>query len=222
VRRGAVKARQGVPAQARAASEAELYGLESRGPVAAYSKALADAAAKTGESVAVTKDVMMIRAKYDDEDFRQELVLVQNEPAQDVLVTASRTVRLLEPFESTVMKKFITFLAKKRRLVALLPVCKEYVAALYFSQSIAPVLVKSASPLTKEQSESIKEKMKSKTESGDVKLINEIDGSLLAGFTLEWGYTDPEKLEGPTNGIDLSLKTYLEKKAIDKGVIAVI
>merc|ERR1719401_509699 len=164
----------------------------------------------------------MIRARYEDEDFKQELVLIQNEPAQDVLVTAARTAKLLEPFESTVMKKFITFLAKKRRLVGLLPVCKEYVAALYFSQSIAPVLVKSALPLTDEQMESIKEKMKAKTESGDIKLINEIDGTLLAGFTVEWGYIDPEKLEGPTNGIDLSLKSYLEKKAIDKGVIAMI
>eukprot|EP00415_Alexandrium_ostenfeldii_P001097 UN1097 len=120
------------------------------------------------------------------------------------------------------MSKFITFLAKKQRLMAIKPILKEYVAELYYNQSIAPVTIKSATVLSDEQLESIKEKMKAKTGTEDVKLITEIDGSLMAGLTIEWGYTDPEKLENPTNGIDLSLKSYLQKAAVNEGVIAVL
>ena len=39
-----------------------------------------------------------------------------------------------------------------------------------------------------------------------VKLVPEVDPTLIGGFTLEWGYTDPVNLYAPTHGVDMSLK----------------
>jgi len=204
---------------ARVQVRADASGLMPGGPVIAYTQALTDAAEKKDEAVPVTKDVMKIRDKFEDEEFLDELQLLVNEPGLSLLDKARGTTKLLAPFESTVMEKFIVFLAKKKRLMALKPICREYVASLYFTQSIAPVVVRSAQRLTEEQAEAVKEKMKEKAGCSAVKLVNEVDGSLLAGFVIEWGFTDPENLVAPTEGIDLSLKRFLEKRAIDTGVL---
>lgn len=206
-------------ARARVQVRADDCGLHPSGPVTAYMQALSDAAEKKDEAVSVTKDVMMIREKYDDEDFLQELQYVNNEPSTTDLEKAQETVKLLAPFESTVMEKFVIFLAKKKRTMALKPICKEYIASLYFTQSILPVIVRSAARLSDKQAEAIKEKMKEKTGCSAIKLVNEVDGSMLAGFVVEWGFTDPENLVAPTQGIDLSLKSFLVEKAIDSGVM---
>merc|ERR1712187_409772 len=95
-----------------------------------------------------------------------------------------------------------------------------YMNTLYATQNIAPVRVKSAQPLTEEQKEAIKEKMKAKTGASDIKLICQIDSTLIAGLTIEYGFVDPEQLGTPTSGEDMSLKRYLEKAALDQGVVA--
>merc|ERR1712218_118119 len=131
-------------------------------------------------------------------------------------------IKLLEPFQSTVVPKFIIFLAKKKRLNSLKMVSKEFVNKLYDSQSIAPVKVTSAQRLTEDQIQALKEKMLEKTGTKDIKLILQVDASLNAGFTVEWGFPDPEDLGTPTDGIDLSLKTILERAALNKGVLTTV
>merc|ERR1712056_116536 len=135
---------------------------------------------------------------------------------------AAGMVELMQPLESNVVPKFVTFLAKKKRLQALQPVVEEYMSSLYETQNIAPVLVRSAQPLTEEQKEAIKEKMKAKTGASDIKLVCQIDSSLIAGLSVEYGFTDPEQLSTPTEGADLSLKSYLESAALNQGVVATV
>merc|ERR1719198_163033 len=90
-------------------------------------------------------------------------------------------IKLFQPLESTVLPKFITFLAKKKRLLALKPLCLEYVTELYNMQEIVPVKVTSASRLSSAQIEAIKDKMKAKTGASDVKLVQAVDAGLLGG-----------------------------------------
>merc|ERR1719221_120393 len=127
-------------------------------------------------------------------------------------------LKLLEPLQSTVVPKFVVFLAKKKRLMSLKVIAQEFVGQLYDQQSIAPVKV-CAERLTEEQLEGIKEKMKEKTGASDIKMIVLVDPGLLGGFTVEWGFPDPEDLSTPTDGIDLSLKAVLAKAALNEGVL---
>lgn len=194
-------------------------GLVGSGPVVAYTKALMDAAAKKDEQVVVAQDVMQVKAKFFDENFLDELQFIANETGVNEFYRGQETAKLLGPFQSTVVPKFIVFLSKKKRLQALKQICQEFVAELYRSESIAPVKVRCAARLSEDQLEAIKEKMKAKTGSENIKLIVEVDAGLLGGFVVEWGYPDPEDLNTPTDGIDLSLKNVLSKAALGKGVL---
>merc|ERR1712050_824830 len=127
-----------------------------------------------------------------------------------------------QPLESEVLPKFVKFLAKKKRLMALQPIVENYMSTLYETQNIIPVRVRSAQPLTEEQKEAIKEKMKAKTGASDIKLICQIDAGLIAGLTVEYGFTDPEQLSTPTEGEDLTMKSYLESAALNQGVVATV
>merc|ERR1712061_755977 len=114
---------------------------------------------------------------------------------------------------------FVVFLAKKKRLMSLKVIAQEFVGQLYDQQSIAPFKVVCAERLTEEQLEGIKEKMKEKTGASDIKMIVFVYPGLLGGFTVEWGFPDPEDLSTPTDGIDLSLKAVLAKAALNEGVL---
>eukprot|EP00439_Symbiodinium_sp_Y106_P019690 s4607_g2.t1 len=81
-------------------------------------------------------------------------------------------------------------------------------------ESVSPVKVTSAVRLTDDQKSKIIEKMKVKCETDSIKLIEEIDGNLISGFKLEWGYIDPVNLDAPSHGVDLSLQNILNKKAL--------
>jgi len=201
------------------AVKVDKSGLRPGGPLVAYTDALSQAATQTGESVQVTKDVMKIKALFRDRAFLDDLQFVVNDPSKPVLKKASEMVELMQPLESTVMPKFVTFLAKKRRLQALKPMAVEYMSSIYKVQNIVPVLVKSAQPLTEEQQEAIKEKMKQRTGASDIKLVCSVDNNLIAGMQLTYGFVDPENLEVPTEGLDLSLKTFLEDAALNEGIV---
>merc|ERR1711933_618523 len=151
-----------------------------------------------------------------------ELQYIVNNPTIPLTARAASMVELLQPLESSVVPKFVTFLAKKKRLQALQPVVEEYMTSLYETQNIVPVRVRSAQALTEEQKEAIKEKMKAKTGASDIKLVCQIDSSLIAGLSVEYGFTDPEQLSTPTEGADLSLKSYLESAALNQGVVATV
>merc|ERR1711933_422870 len=171
------------------------------------------------EDVTVAQDMMMLKNKFLDEDFLDELQFVVNETSFREMDRAKGLIKLVEPFQSTVVPKFIIFLAKKKRLMSLKVIAQEFVGKLYEAQSIAPVKVCCAQRLTEEQVEGIKEKMKEKTGASDIKLIIEVDSSLLGGFTVEWGFPDPEDLSTPTDGIDLSLQSILARAALNQGVL---
>jgi len=198
---------------------ADGAGLTPFGPVVIYAKALMDAGREQDEEVAVTQDVIKVRDKFLDDQWQEQLVTVQNDPKLTEVQKAHKTVKLLEPLKSSVMPKFIVFLAKKNRLNGLKRIMLEYVQAMYYNQSITPVRVRSAQRLTEDQLSKIADKMKGKVGTTDVKIVQEVDPNLLGGLTLEWGYTDPEKLYAPSHGVDLSLKNVLNKRALEKGVV---
>jgi F-type H+-transporting ATPase subunit delta len=207
------------PRASRTLMRADLSGLAPGGPLVAYTDALIEAAAKQGETVPVTKDMMKVKKMLKDEAFLEELSLVVNALGTTEVMKAQGMVKLLSPLESKTVPKFIVFLAKKARLVALAPLAEEFVNTLYSTQSIAPVRVVSAQRLTEAQIGDIKNKMKAKTGASDIKLVQEVDAGLLGGFRVEWGFTDPEGLGTPTEGVDLSLKSFLQKAALNQGVV---
>merc|ERR1712039_142638 len=141
-----------------------------------------------------------------DDEMKFELTDQLNVAGISMLESASVIINGMGPWESNVFPKFITFLAKKRRLQSLRPICEEYVSHLYCIESIEPVTVTSAAKLTDEQVEKIKTKMTEKLQVRDIKLIQKIDVKLLSGFKIEWGYTDPENPEVGAESIDLTLK----------------
>jgi F-type H+-transporting ATPase subunit delta len=197
-------------------------GLMPGGPLVAYTDALSEAAAQKGESVPVTKDIMKLKALYNNREFLDELGLVVNDPSFSLVEKAEEMLKLMQPLESTVVPKFVVFLAKRKRLQALKPVTQEYMETLYETQKIVPVRVTSATALTEEQKESIKAKMKAKTGATDIKLMCTVDDSLLAGLTISFNYVDQEKMEVPTEGIDFSMKSYLNAAALNEGVVGAI
>jgi len=183
------------------------------------STVLTDTAAKMKEAVPVTQDVMMLKKKYDDEETLEELMFVLNDHDKSELERGRLMVEIMGPFQSTVVPKFIVFLAKKKRLMALKKVCTVYVQNLYFAQSIAPVKVTSSERLSEDQKDQIKAKMKDRIGVQDIKLVEEVDGALLAGFKVEWDFLDPEKLFCPSSSIDMSMKTHMNKMALTKGIV---
>merc|ERR1711920_266248 len=175
-----------------------------------------------GQSVPVTKDVMKLKAALERPEWSEEYweyVELINTPFSDQLDQAKAIVDKFGPWESEVFPKFVIFLAKKRRLKALYPICQEFVAFTYMRASIEPVTVTSAKPLTEDQVELIKNKMKEKLEVTDIKLIQKLDQNLLSGFKLEWGYVDPEDTAVGAETLDFSLKTQLDNAAIANGGI---
>jgi len=191
--------------------------LSSVNPVLVYTTALTEAAAKMGESVTVTKDVLRVKKLFVDEDFKDTLFTLLNR-GLDQLEKASALCKAFEPLESKVFPKYVTYLAKKRRLQSLGLICKEYIKALYRSENIAPVRVFTSEPLTEKQKDAIKEKMMAKLGASVIKLICEVRSDVLAGLKLEWGFVDPDTLDAPTDGVDLSLKNVLTKAALKGGV----
>ena len=217
---GMATAGRGMGAKQRSLTQrnADASMLVPFGPVVTYAKALMDAAREKGEDLAVTQDVLMIKDKFKDGEWLDKLSEVQNDPYVTEVQKAAKINKMLEPFKSTVMPKFVVFLAKKNRLGGIKVIMFEYVQSMYYRQSITPVRVTSAQRLTEDQLTKIKEKMKGKTQT-EIKLIEEVDPNLIGGLTLEWGYTDPVQLHAPTHGVDLSLKNILNKRALQKGVV---
>eukprot|EP00929_Paragymnodinium_shiwhaense_P007920 TRINITY_DN111845_c0_g1_i1.p1 TRINITY_DN111845_c0_g1~~TRINITY_DN111845_c0_g1_i1.p1 ORF type:complete len:315 (-),score=89.49 TRINITY_DN111845_c0_g1_i1:143-1021(-) len=186
--------------------------------IVCYSNALNDAAVNKEESRAVTMDVMKVKDMLEEEEFRDELRLFVNTPFITDNAKAAGLIKMMAPLESSVFPKYVTFLAKKKRLGMLKDVLEFYMKDLYTQQKIEPVRVKVAQRLSPEQQETIKEKMKAKTGAADIKLVQEISTELVAGFVLEWAFTDPDMMTCPTEGLDLSLKNVVKRAATKEGV----
>jgi len=212
---------RGAAAQTRTSTQrcVDASGLAGSGPIIMLTKVLTDTATKMKEAVPLTQDVMMIKRKYDDPEVLDELLYMLNDAASSEVTKGKQLTEILGPFQSTVMPKFIVFLAKKKRLLSVRKVCTEYVKTLYFTQSIAPVKVTSAERLSEDQKNEIKAKMTTRIGVQDVKLIEEVDGGLLAGFKVEWDFLDPEKLYCPSSSIDMSMQSHLNKMALTKGIV---
>jgi len=197
----------------------DASGLKPYGPVSAYSYALMDAAKKKQQAVPVTKDVMKIRKKFGDPEFRTAYYVENNRPFTTDLKRAEIMTNLLKPLESEVTEKFITFLAKKKRLKGLPQIVEFYVNSLYREESIEPIVVTSAVKLSDEEKETIKEKMKAKTGASEIKIIAKEDPALLGGFKVQWSFMDPDNLITPTKTEDLTLKNMLKKAALGRGIV---
>jgi len=194
--------------------QADASGLNPFGPVVSYAKALSDAAESKGEDVVATQDMLKIKQLYQSEDFQDSLFIVTNDYNLTAVEQAESLIKLVQP-QSSVVPKFIVFLAKKNRLRGLKAICLEYIQSLYHRQSITPVTVRVAQRLTAEQLEKLKEKMREKADTDDVKIHMEVDANLIGGLQVEWGYNDPEALYAPSHGIDLSLKRILNQQALE-------
>jgi len=195
------------------------YGAK-KGPIVTYAGALMEAAANKGQSVQVTKDVMRIKKRLQSQQFVREITEVMMDPAtENQLVLCQEYIKIFEPFESDIMPKFMTFLAKKRRFESLRLITEQYMLEAYEQQGIEPVTVISATPLSDEQVEKLKAKMAATTGATDIKLLQKLDPGLVAGMVIEYGYDDPEDMSNPSNSLDLSLKTTLRKAALKEGVL---
>eukprot|EP00929_Paragymnodinium_shiwhaense_P114789 TRINITY_DN832_c0_g1_i1.p1 TRINITY_DN832_c0_g1~~TRINITY_DN832_c0_g1_i1.p1 ORF type:complete len:228 (+),score=92.15 TRINITY_DN832_c0_g1_i1:743-1426(+) len=186
--------------------------------IVCFSDALADAAVKKEESVAVTEDVMKVKDMLEEEEFKEKLRLFINEPFLPEIEKATGLCKLFGELDSTVFPKYVMFLAKKKRLPMLKEVLDFYMKQQYKSQKIEPVRIRCAQRLTDEQQEKIKEKMKAKTGAENISLIIEVSNELVAGFVLEWGFTDPDTLTCPTEGLDLSMRNVVKRAAVKEGV----
>mmetsp|Transcript_25068 Transcript_25068/g.59649 ORF Transcript_25068/g.59649 Transcript_25068/m.59649 type:complete len:252 (+) Transcript_25068:87-842(+) len=214
-------AQSGEAAQQRSLTQRQADGsyLKPFGPAVSYAKALREAGQAKGEDAAVMEDILKIKAFYEDEAVFEDLSLVQNDFNLTEVERADQILAMVKPLKSTVVPKFVRFIAKKMRLKGLKAICLEYVQSAYFKESVSPVKVTSAARLTDDQKSKIIEKMKVKCETDSIKLIEEIDANLISGFKLEWGYIDPVNLDAPSHGVDLSLQNILNKKALQKGVV---
>lgn len=199
---------------------ADGSGLDPGGPVKVYCEALVEAAKSKNESVQVTKDMMKLKIAFKEDDDFLDGMLAQNTPSNSQVDNAQLVVDLLQPLESTVLPKFLTFLGKKRRLCSLNKIAEQYIQTLYINASIAPVKVIGATMLTDAQKTAIKDKMKKKLDVDDINLTCEVDVGLIGGFKIQYGYTDPDRLRIPTQEIDISLKRSLEVAAVKEGVAA--
>jgi len=201
-----------------------VKGLDS--PLKVYMLALVDAAAKKGESVPVTKDIMKVRKFYklilDDQlEITQKYLDLINGQASVEMTDVGRAEEIskMMGMESTVLPGFFRFLAKKRRFNGLSMIADYYMEELYKEQNIVPARVTSAQALTEEQKQSIKAKMKKLTGADDIKLVSSVNADLLGGFKIEYNFLDADNMRGPQEALDYSLKTVLQKAAVGQGVL---
>jgi len=202
-------------------AQARVQMQVARSPIEIYSTSLMEASRKKEETVQVVKDAMSIKRLYADGDWIEtKLSEVANAHWLTDIEVADELNKLFSPLESEVMPKFVTYLAKKRRLNILKDVILFTVKGTYEAKNIVPVVVRSATKLSDDKVETIKAKMKERTGAADIKLVTRIQPDLLAGFVIELGFVDPDSLDNPTEEIDCSLKNFLKNAAIDQGVDA--
>mmetsp|Transcript_18057 Transcript_18057/g.25370 ORF Transcript_18057/g.25370 Transcript_18057/m.25370 type:complete len:96 (+) Transcript_18057:65-352(+) len=82
---------------------------------------------------------------------------------------------------------------------------------LYKAQSVAPVLVRSAQPLSEDQQEKIKSKMQAKLGVQEIKLVTRVEASLIAGLQIEWDFADPMNYVDPKGKEDISFMRAIER-----------
>lgn len=166
------------------------------------------------ETVPVTKDMMMLKALlsdfYEPTVSTEEFQNVWQQPAARDDEKAAAMCKVLK-FESTVVPGFVKLMARKERLEQLHLVCNVYLQSLYEVQKIKAVYCKTAQPLSEQQVESIKKKLKVKLDAVDIKMVTLVDPNLVAGFVLEYDFLDEEKMYGPTQIFDATLLNQLQK-----------
>lgn len=187
-------------------------------PADLFMQVLRDAAEKKGEILRVTKDVMKARKCLRDEQFLLDLAMIDGQPSVSEYQVAVGCVNLMGELQSTVFPKFVTYLAKKHRFRLLPVTLAHYMKTLYTSNSVEPVIVTSANALTDEQRETLINKLLSQTGAADIRLVERVDAKLIAGFTLEWDFEDPDSLETPSAKMDMSMQTHVSRCGLKSGV----
>merc|ERR1719471_2176772 len=108
---------------------------------------------------------------------------------------AQAMTEMMAPYESTVIPKFVVFLAKKGRLQGFPKIMEYLIASLYKSQKIVPVKVTSAFELSDDHKDKLIQKMKKRTGATDIKLHAVTDANIVSGLKVEWEFPDPEVSE---------------------------
>jgi len=189
-------------------------------PVEVYAEALADAAAATKEAVPVMQDMMFLKDMWQGGPAMETWEKFLAIPMCDEVFHAKGFVEAHKAdFKSTVVPKFLVFMAKKGRLHMLRALSLAYVQKMYKAQSIAPVRVVSAAPLSEDQTKMIKDKMAKKLGVQDIKLVAHTNSDLVAGFKLYWDFKDPEQMTQSGAEEDYTFAAYVKEAALNEGVL---
>lgn len=186
-------------------------------PVIVYVNALIELAKKENESVQVAKEILhwkreMIDKDLSDRDLLNEVYLYNDKNDISELQRAKKLLEVFKP-KSKVLTSFVTLLGKKKRINMLKDVITVFVKQLYELQSIAPVRLVSAEKLSSEEEATLKTKLKGMLGVKDIKLVTKIDPTLLGGFKVEYGFSDPELMSGEFTYMDFSLASALKGAA---------
>eukprot|EP00971_Amphidinium_carterae_P075830 1498278-Amphidinium_carterae.1 len=130
--------------------------------------------------------------------------------------TMTTVKKLLPGMESQTLDKFLSYVNKKDALSQLPEVCTAYTKMLYTKESVAPVLVRSAQPLSEAQEEKIKSKMLAKLGVQEIKLVTRVEASLIAGLQIEWDFADPVNYVDPKGQEDISFSRAIERAVMAK------
>jgi len=191
-------------------------------PIIVYMEALTKAAAEMKETIPVSKDMMKIKSCMDDpawwDSTGRPLFQKEHPPKENIqLYQAGDLIKELA-LESTVVPKYLAFLAKKNRLPSLRKISVEYVKEIYDTQGIIPATVTSAQALDDASIDRIKNTLKEQLGASDIKLVTKVSDKLIAGYILEYDYLHPGDMKGPRGRVDYSLASRLEQATKGSGL----
>ncbi|MDJ0733774.1 MAG: ATP synthase F1 subunit delta [Nostocaceae cyanobacterium] len=95
--------------------------------------------------------------------------------------------RVLGDGANAYLRNFLMLLVDRRRIILLADICQEYLALLRQLTQTALAEVTSAVPLTEEQQQTVKEKVKAMTGAVNVELETKIDSDIIGGVIIKVG-----------------------------------
>ena len=114
--------------------------------------------------------------------------------------------KILRDDTNAMFRNFLMLLVDRRRIVLLEGIAQEYLALLREENQTALAEVISAVPLSEEQQQKIKEKVKSMTNAREVELSSKIDSDIIGGVIIKVGsQVIDSSLRGQLRRLTLSL-----------------
>ena len=115
--------------------------------------------------------------------------------------------KILSDDTNPIFRNFLMLLVDRRRITLVEDIAQEYLAKLRELNQTVLAEVISAVPLTEEQQQTIKEKVKSMTDAREVELDSTIDSDIIGGVIIKVGsQVVDSSLRGQLRRLSLSLK----------------